>query len=222
MAGTQGTRSRRLTGRGVVGVLLLEALVLSGCAIGGGPVVSQARAIGSFSELQVGGGIQVVMTIEPTERLQVHAPANLLDAVDTSVSGHVLTIDARRDFIANDPIRVTLAGPGIDRLVSREGARVVVTGLDVDALEVRAEGGSTVTVSGAAGSVRLTVDGGATADLARLVASTVDVGIDGAATASLTAGDQVTGHASAGAQVSVGGGALVRMSADGGARVVQR
>jgi hypothetical protein len=107
--------------------------------------------------------------------------------------------------------------------VSRDRSDVaVVTGLDVDALDISAKGGAIVTLSGRATAVKLTADGGSTANLADLAAMTVNVGIDGAATATLTAGDLVTGRASGGAQVSVSGDALVTVNADGGTRVVRR
>ncbi len=206
----------------LVGTFLLLSTVLLGCVTGEGPVTSETREIRPFSELEVGAGIHVVMTIGPVERLEVSAQANVLDAVATNVSGRVLKIDAERDFTSTDPVTVIVTGPSLDRITISGGAQTVVTGLDVDALELSAKGGSIATLSGMATAVKLTADGGATANLAELIAQTVDVGIDGGATATLTAGDVVTGRASGGAQVSVGGQAVVTVDADGDAHVVRR
>jgi Putative auto-transporter adhesin, head GIN domain len=215
-------RSGSRAGAAIVGCVLLLAATLAGCVTGEGPVTSETREIRPFSRLEVGAGIHVVMTVGPAEHLEVSAQANILDAVAANVSGRVLKINAERDFTSTEPVTVTLTGPTLDQITTSGGAQAVVTGVDVDALQINANGGSIVTVSGTATAVRLTADGGAKANLADLAATTVDLGIDGAATATLTAGDLVTGRASGGAEISVGGDALVTVNADGGAVVVRR
>ena len=102
------------------------------------------------------------------------------------------------------------------------GAGAEVRGLDVEAFEVAARGGATVAVSGRAGIVTLTADGGSTVNLAGLSAVSVSVDLDAGATATIRAGELVSGSASGGAKLTVAGDAVVTVDTDGGARVVRR
>lgn len=214
---------RRLrTGATIVGAITVLSAVLAGCVSGEGPVTSETREIRPFSQLEVGAGIRVVMTIGPVEHLEVSAQANILEAVATTVSGRTLTIEAERDFTTTEPVTVTLVGPTLERITTSGGAQAVVTGLDVDTFVISAKSGSIVTASGRANRVELTADGGSTSNLAELSATTVDVSVDGAATATILAQDVVTGTASGGAQLVVAGDAAVTVDADGGAQVVRR
>ncbi|HEX9551081.1 MAG TPA: DUF2807 domain-containing protein [Candidatus Limnocylindrales bacterium] len=218
-----GGASRRIrAGAAAVGTMVVLSAILAGCATGEGPVTTETREIRPFSELEVGAGIQVVMTIGPVERLEVSAQANILDTVATTVSGRTLTIDAERDFVSTEAVTVTIAGPSLDRLTISGGAGAEVRGLDVEAFEVAARGGATVAVSGRAGIVTLTADGGSTVNLADLSAVSVSVDLDAGATATIRAGELVSGSASGGAELTVAGDAVVAVDADGGARVVRR
>jgi len=218
-----GGASRRIrAGAAAVGTMVVLSAILAGCATGEGPVTTETREIRPFSELEVGAGIQVVMTIGPVERLEVSAQANILDTVATTVSGRTLTIDAERDFVSTEAVTVTIAGPSLDRLTISGGAGAEVRGLDVEAFEVAARGGATVAVSGRAGIVTLTADGGSTVNLAGLSAVSVSVDLDAGATATIRAGELVSGSASGGAKLTVAGDAVVTVDTDGGARVVRR
>lgn len=202
--------------------LLVLSTLLVGCVTGEGPVKSETREIRPFSELEVGAGIHVVMTIGPIEHLEVSAQANILDAIGVNVSGRVLKIDAATDFTSTEPVTVTVTGPGLDRIAIGGGAEAVVNGLHVDALQIFARGGSRIAISGTAATVMLSADGGSISDLADLSADTVDVAIDGAAAATIRAAEIVTGRASGGARLDVLGDAQVTVDADGGATVSDR
>jgi hypothetical protein len=92
----------------------------------------------------------------------------------------------------------------------------VIDGLDAESLELRIRGGAQVTAAGSVGSVALHADGGATASLEDLSVRSATVSMDGAATATLTASDEVTGTAAGGSRLTVIGDADVLVDVSGG------
>jgi hypothetical protein len=202
-------------------VLLLSAL-LAGCVQGAGPVTSEIREIRPFSSIEVGAGIHLEVQIGAPDRLEVHAQSNILPAIATDVSGSMLTIDAREDFMASEPVTVTVVMPALDAISMNGGAQARIAGIDAAALELTVKGGSQLAIVGNADVVALTVDGGSAADLAGLAAGRISVAFAGGATATVAAADEVTGNATGGSRLSVLGDPHVSVEVSGGAEVVSR
>ena len=117
--------------------------------------------------------------------------------IATDLRKDTLSIEARQDF-------TTLA---------------LVDGLDAESLELRIRGGAQVTATGSVGSVALDEDEGATVNLEDLSAHVATVSMDGGATATLTAVDDVTGTAAGGSRLTVLGEAVVLVQESGGSEV---
>jgi hypothetical protein len=202
-----------------VGVAVTLAILTVGCVRGEGPVTTELREVRPFSRIEAGGGIAVVFRTGPAAPVEVRAQESVVPVVVTEVGGETLTIEARDDIISAEPVTVTVTAPTLVAISLTGGASADVGGLDVEALEVSARGGSQATIAGAADGVRLTAGGGSRADLAALAARDVEVALDGGATVAVHASGSVSGVAGGGSALTVTGGAEAAVVATGGARV---
>jgi hypothetical protein len=211
------TNASRLAAGLAAGVLVL--LALAGCIQGQGPIVSEMRDVRPFSRLEVGSGIHVVLTTGDVTALAVSAQESILPTVATEVSGTTLTIEARRDFTSAEAVTVTVTTPRLDAISMSGGAQLRGDALAIDALALDVRGGARVTLAGTGHSVTLVGDSGSTIELGGLAADTVDVSLDGGASASVRATSRVSGSASGGAHLSVAGDGSVNVRTSGGASI---
>ena len=199
--------------------ILVVPLLVGGCIQGEGPVTTETRTLRPFSHLEVGSGIQVMLTIGPAGPALVRAQGNVLPAVATGVSGETLSIEATNDFIAGEPVLVTISTPTLAGVSMSGGAQLAIDGLDGEMLELRLMGGSRARASGTAGSIVLTADGGSSAELDALEAGSVEVTIAGGSTATVNASGSIKGSASGGARLTIAGDATVDVTSSGGATI---
>jgi len=205
--------------RAVSSFLLVLVGVLAGCVQGQGPVTSEAREVGAFSRIEATAGIRVVVHIGPSEAVEVSAQENLLPVIATNRRGDTLSIEASEDFTTLEPVTVTIVVPALDGITLSGGSQAVIDGLDAESLELRIRGGAQVTAAGSVSSVTLHADGGASANLEDLSVRVATVAVDGAATAILTAVDEVTGTAAGGSRLTVLGDAVVSVEEIAGSEV---
>ncbi len=198
---------------------LVVPLLLAGCVRGEGPTTTETRSVRPFTRLDVGSGIQVMLTIGPAGPALVRAQGNILPAVATEVSGDTLSIEAAGDFVTTAPVLVTLTSPTIDAVSMSGGAVMALDGLDSRDLELSIKGGARIRASGTTGSIVMTADGGSTVELDELVATSVEVSLSGGSAATVHATARVRGSADGGARLTVAGGAALDVRASGGAAV---
>ena len=201
--------------------LLVLAGVLAGCVQGQGPVTSETREIGAFSRIEASAGIRVVVGIGPSQAVEVTAHENLLAVIATDLRGDTLSIEASEDFTTLEPVTVTIVAPALDGITLSGGSQAVIDGLDAESLELRIRGGAQVTAAGSVESMALHADGGATAGLEDLSVRVATVSMDGGATATLTASDEVTGTAAGGSRLFVLGDGVVSVEESGGSEVAR-
>jgi predicted small secreted protein len=158
----------------LVGGLLLLAFALVGCnaVIGNGDVIEETRDLDSFSRIDISGAGDVVVEYGDSESVRIEAESNLMEYLETTVSGDTLEISTRDNTSLNTSIGYTFyvtvtelegmtisgaADVNLPDVVTENDFTIRVSGAgDVVAESLQAES-LTVDISGA-GSVR--VDGG--------------------------------------------------------------
>jgi hypothetical protein len=205
----------------VLSAFVALAAVLAGCIQGQGPVTSELREVAAFTRIEATAGIRVVVRIGPAEAIEVSAHENLLPTIATDLRGDTLSIEASEDFTTLEPVTVTVVVPVLDGITLSGGSQAAIDGLDAESLELRIRGGAQVTAAGSVGSVTLHADGAATASLEDLSVRVGTVSMDGGATATLTASDEVTGTAAGGSHLTVLGDAVVSVEESGGSDVAR-
>ncbi|MFQ5966544.1 MAG: GIN domain-containing protein [Acidimicrobiia bacterium] len=202
-------RKRKDTSRLLLVVLVLMALMtFAGCDVpgveGSGNLVTERREVGSFIGIEVRGGANVELEVDPglSQSVSVTYDDNLLDNIVTRLEGNTLIVDTEGSF------RTT------------GGTRRFVT-VTTDHIEaITTSGGADVTGQGVTESYRLEASGGSDVDLLDLRASSVEIDTSGGTDVLVFASESITGEASGGSDVSVfGSPATFSVSSSGGADV---
>ena len=198
-----GLWAREGASRSLLAFLILMVLVtLTAC--GSGNLVTESREVGSFTRIDVSGGANVELTVDPSlsQSVSVTYDDNLLDNIVTRVDDNTLIIETKG-------------------LVPTPGAsRRFVTVVTDDIEEIAASGGADVTGEGVTESYTLRASGGSDVDLLDLQASSVEIDASGGTDVWVFASQSVTGEASGGADVEIfGSPPNVNVSESGGADV---
>ena len=197
------TRSRIVRVRALALALVVTALPACGYGspghveVGSGDVVSRARTVGDFTEVQAGGGIQVELASGP-KQVAVTAQPNIVDITRTDVTGARLTLDTSSGFMSPDGIIVKVTVPRLTVVELSGGASASGTVGKADALAVRMSGGARATLSGSAGTLDVQASGGAIPAFGDLRTTDAKVDLSGGVVATVAASGSVTGTASGG------------------------
>jgi Putative auto-transporter adhesin, head GIN domain len=172
---------------------------------GAGAVTSETRPVPQFTEIEVRGGIKLELTIGTPGTVEVTAQQNLLAITTTNVSDRRLTVDTDRSFSSTSGITVKVTTAEITALVLVGGATGSAEQIVAGALNVRAEAGATLTMSGRAESLDLTATGGAMLKLGDFTATNATITLAGGAQATVGVTQAVKGSATGGAVLTVRG-----------------
>ena len=208
-------RPSRMASRSHLALLvLLVPVTLTACGVygvdgvkGSGNLVTETREVGSFTRIDVRGGANVELTVNPdlTQSVSVTYDDNVIGFIVTEVDGDTLVIDTRGSFS-------TTGGP----------RRVVVVETD-DVEVITARDGADVTGNGITHGYRLRASDGSDVDLLDLHASSVEIDASGGTDVWVFASESITVEASGGADVEVfGNPAKVNVSESGAAKVSLR
>ncbi|CAA9230089.1 MAG: hypothetical protein AVDCRST_MAG56-871 [uncultured Cytophagales bacterium] len=154
--------------------LTLAALGLSACdnddvIRGRGDVVTQTRAVGPFSDVEIGGDFEVYLRQGPAEAIRLEGQENVLDVVTAKVEGQELEIKFKpfANVRKHKTIRVYITNP-------------TLTGLELSGSS-RAEGQTPWTVD----NLSLKVSGSGSLELEMREANEVESRISGSGSMSL-------------------------------------
>jgi len=187
----------------VIAAVIATALLAACGPRGSGNIVTEVREVGEFANIEVSGGIDLRLTVDPAAPFTVSAiyDDNLLDRVVTEVEGNTLVVRSSG----------TLSVFGSGRVV--EVSMPNLEGLT-------ASGGSDVDGNGAAESIIVEASGGADLDLGGLVVDVMELHASGGADVTVNVTGDVSGDASGGSDVTIRGDPAARdIDVSGGADV---
>lgn len=169
---------------------------------GSGNVVSEPRDVETFTGIEVSGGIDLVLVVDPDAPVSVTVihDDNLLERILTEVSGGTLEISRR-------------GGLGI----LGDGGRVEVTTPVLETLG--ASGGSDVTGSGSLDELELGASGGSDVDLTDLTVASMTIDVSGGSDARVNVEDEIVGNASGGSDIRIIGEPNQSIDVSGGSDV---
>jgi len=193
-------------------VALALSAPLAGCipgvgVLGNGDVVSETRAVTTFSALDVSNSLEVTIEVDPTAALEVdltlEAESNLIEFVRTEVTGEVLDATVVEPVTPTETMRITGTVALIDGVRASNSSDVAIDGVDVPTFEVNASNSSRVAVRGGADLLILDVQNSADADLEDLTVIDAEVDLSNSADATICASGVVTGRVTNSASLTV-------------------
>jgi hypothetical protein len=164
---------------------------------GSGVAATQARDVGEFTGVELGGSNNVVIRVGEEQSVVVKADDNLLDRVTTEVQSGTLVIgNTPGSFTTTTPMSVEVSVPTLDALLLSGSGNIVVDGVEAESLTVELPGSGTLTGSGTATRLEVTVGGSGTVQFTRLVANDVRAVVSGSGSIFVTATESLDGSVS--------------------------
>jgi hypothetical protein len=155
---------------------------------GSGIPATQARGVAAFDSVELAGSNNVLIRVGAKQSVVVRADDNLLDRATTEVhSGKLVIANTRGNFTTTTPISVAVDVPTLNELTLTGSGNIIVNGIETESLEVALPGSGTLTGSGTAKRLVVTVGGSGTVQFTRLVANKVRAVVSGSGSIFVTA-----------------------------------
>lgn len=110
----------------ILAIISTIMLIFNSCrkVVGSGPIESEVRTVNGFDAIDLCMDAEVKVYQDSTYYIEVQAQQNILDEIQTTVSGSTLTIKHKNNvWIKADPILVTIHTPNLSSLdVSGSGS----------------------------------------------------------------------------------------------------
>jgi len=222
---------------------LFAIMILGACnqMTGSGNIVTEKRHTGNFVGISVGGAFEVEVKKGPETIVEVEADDNVMDFIETKVSGGILKIRTKQGTNFNDAhFKVYVTAPEINSLHASGAANLKVTdqlsgtgkiSLDVsgaanikaavDAPEVSAElsGAGNIDLSGRTRNYTARVSGSGDLKSGNLQSENTEVRVSGAGTARVHASVSLNADASGAGNIYYKGGAAVQQKKSGAGNI---
>lgn len=201
--------------------LLTVSLVVSSLAVAGQS--TDVREVGEFSELEVSGGLELVVT-KGKPAVTLEGDEADLKKLSVTVSKGRLVIERKGFSLSSGHVIARVSVPTLSKLVTSGGVTATVTDvaakdfsvdasgggsvkaqLDVETLVFDGSGGVTTKLSGRATKLVADLSGGVSFDGKALATKAVVLDASGGCAAKVTVSGGITGTASGGTSVSVFG-----------------
>ena len=154
---------------------------------GSGVPATQARDVAAFNSVELAGSNNVVIHVGEKQSVVVSADDNLVESVTTEVqSGKLVIANTPGSFTTKSPTRVEINVPTLNALTLAGSGNIVVSGIEAESLKVTLPGSGTLTGSGTATRLDVTVSGSGTVQFTRLVANDAQAVVSGSGTIFIT------------------------------------
>ncbi|MBS2030782.1 MAG: DUF2807 domain-containing protein [Deltaproteobacteria bacterium] len=183
---------------------------------------SEERQLAPFHAVDTSGGIHVVASAAPTQKVEVHGSASDRADLVTEVKDGVLELSWKTHFgfTTHSGVSVVVAVPKLDRVEASGGASAKVTGLPLERAE--ASGGGSIEATDQKGKLKLELSGGASATVSG--PGVDNLAIEGSGGADVHAfglpARAVSVEGSGGGRFEVAATEALAVTASGGAKVV--
>lgn len=211
------------------------------CITGEGPVETRVLDITSFTGVEAGGAMQVLIEKGAEQRITVRAQSNLIDLLNTEVSSgtwrirtsscyssdaefsvHIITPAVIDDVEAHGSADITASGvfgPGSTELSCSGSSTITVNGINAKDLDVDISGSGAITLKGTCGSLEASLSGSGDLHAEELTANEAEVKVSGSGKAALVAISKLEAKVSGSGMVRYGGNPNVSSQVSGSGTV---
>lgn len=172
---------------------------------GSGNIAKENREISDFKSVDVGGVFQVEITAQKDFSVEVEADDNLLPLIKTEVRGGVLKIEAEKKIESRNPIIVRISMPDVEDLDVSGAAKVSLTNLSNENLQIHSSGASKIKIEGTTTNLAVDVSGASKIEAENLKAENVSVDASGASNVSVSVSNELKVDASGASNISYSG-----------------
>ncbi|MCA1588870.1 MAG: DUF2807 domain-containing protein [Acidobacteria bacterium] len=190
---------------------------------GSGVTGSERRDLSNFKGVDVGGVFQVEIVAQKDFSVEIEADDNLLKHIRTEVSGGVLEISSHKRLKTENPIRVRITAPLIEKIEASGASKVTVSELAASSLSVDTSGASRIVLAGESEQLSVDISGASGVEATELRVASADVDASGASTVNVNVSNRLTAEASGASTIGyLGNPANVQQKSSGAGKIVRR
>lgn len=200
---------------------MLGLFALFGCHAldGQGEPKSEARTVGAFSEVEVGGRMDVRIHVGAAHGLKLRAEANLLAEIGTEVVGQRLIIKALRPLKSTVGIEADITLPELTELSVSGASKADVRNAKGQQLRIDATGASKIVLAGAVDRLEIASTGASHVDADALTTKETRIDATGASRVGVAVSEDLEVSLSGASHVTYRGEPKVKERVSGAASV---
>jgi len=206
-------------------LLTFAALALGGCHVSGirgnGDITTDTRTVPDFTSVEANGAFTITWSNAPAA-LKITTDQNLLNRIETSVTGTKLRLRSRGPLRPTEGIKVTLSSSGMSAARLTGAVRLTAEKLAGKGFYLESSGATRVNVDGTVTELMATMSGASRLDAESLQAETVQIAISGAGKAEVAASRILKVSISGAGKVTYTGNPTVERHVSGAGSVRQR
>ena len=191
---------------------------------GSGTPKTETRSVSGFREVNARGAVNLDISVGPEYSLSIEADDNLLEHIQTEVSGGALVIESRNEKInPTTKINVRVTMPELVELELAGASTGKVTGVKTDKLGLEISGASKVTVDGQVRELNATASGASSINAEGLKTENADADSSGASSITVNATGDLKANASGASSVTyVGDPKSLKQNSSGASSVKKK
>ncbi|HEX3356304.1 MAG TPA: head GIN domain-containing protein [Tepidisphaeraceae bacterium] len=163
---------------------------------GSGTSQAETRQVQPFDSIRLDGVADVDVSISDHTELIVSADDNLLQSIQTTVSGGTLTISEKQNISPKSNIKITIKTPNLKSTSLSGAGNFNVNGLKDSSFSVNVSGAGNITASGQVDTLTVKLSGAGRIDLADLLAKDTTITVSGAGSAKINSTDTLNASVS--------------------------
>lgn len=189
---------------------------------GSGVTAVEKRDVSGFKSIKAGGAIEIEIVAQKEYSVEVEADDNLLQFVETKVSGSRLEISTSERLKMKKPVRVRISAPNIEAIDISGATKVSLSDVSNESLNVEASGASKVNVTGSSKKLIVELSGASRLDAENLQAVQASIDASGASSASVAVSEDLKADLSGASKVTYAGDPQLTKSTSGASKVSKR
>ena len=190
---------------------------------GSGTSKIETRNVSAFTKIDVGGAINIEVSVQNDFSVEVRADDNLLANIKTEVSGNTLKIYSEDRISPKTRINVKISMPALEGVDVSGASSGVVANVKADSLELKASGASKIKIDGEAQSLKADASGASTIDAEGLKVADADIEASGASKATVSANNDLKVDASGASKISyIGEPKNIKQNSSGASSVTKK
>ena len=163
------------------------ALVIQGSGVS----TTEDREIDDFSKIYFAGSGKATVKCGQDSSLAVTTDDNLLELIETTVSGDTLSITSKGSFSTKSDLQFDIGTGQVNSLTIDGSGKFDIVDCDSESFKLNINGSGNVTITGNADNVDISIAGSGFADLSQLTAKSAKVAVYGSGNVTVNASDKV-------------------------------
>jgi len=172
---------------------------------GSGVVKTETRDLPKFTGIDFGGAIEMEITAQDTQRVEIETDDNFLPLITTEVKGDTLYISSEKRLNWNSPVRMRISVEDLDSLNISGASKATATNIKAENFKLDVSGASKVKIEGEAASLGVEASGACRVEAQNFKTVKVDARASGASKVLVFATDSVKAEASGASNVTYSG-----------------